>query len=152
MPSRRARGRLRRGLLQTLHDPTPAPPGRHLLSIFGQYAPYDVNGGWDARRDEVARQFIDLMARFAPDFEDCLTTTRCSAPPDIEAKVGLTGGHIFQGEVRPDQMWENRLTPRTPVPGLYLCGAATHPGGSVIATNGKNAAAGGPRRPLPEDG
>jgi len=62
-------------------------------------------------------------------------------PPDIEARVGLTGGHIFQGEVRPGQMWEHRLTPRTPIPGVYLCGAATHPAGSVIATNGKNAAA-----------
>jgi len=54
--------------------------------------------------------------------------------------VGLTGGHIFQGEVRPDQMWESRLTPRTEVPWVYLCGAATHPGGSVIALNGRNAA------------
>ena len=61
-------------------------------------------------------------------------------PPDIEARIGLTGGHIFQGEVRPDQMWQNRLTARTEVPGVYLCGAATHPGGSVIALNGRNAA------------
>jgi phytoene dehydrogenase-like protein len=127
--------------VQTLHDPSPAPPGRHLMSVFGQYAPYDLNGGWPARRDEVARQFIDLIARFAPDFEDCLEYYEVLGAPDIEAKVGLTGGHIFQGEVRPDQMWENRLTPRTPIEGVYLCGAATHPAGSVIATNGKNAAA-----------
>ena len=79
-------------------------------------------------------------ARFAPDFEDCLEHYEVLGAPDIEARVGLTGGHIFQGEVRPDQMWEHRLTPRTPVPGLYLCGAATHPAGSVIATNGRNAA------------
>jgi phytoene dehydrogenase-like protein len=125
---------------QTVLDPSPAPEGKHLLSIFGQYAPYDVNGGWDARRDEVARQFIDLMSRFAPDFEDCLISHEVMGAPDIEQRVGLTGGHIFQGEVRPDQMWENRLTPRTPIEGVYLCGAATHPGGSVIATNGKNAA------------
>jgi phytoene dehydrogenase-like protein len=126
--------------VQTLHDPSPAPEGHHLLSIFGQYAPYDVAGGWDSRREEVARQFIDLVSRFAPDFEDCLLSYEVMGPPDIEARVGLTGGHIFQGDVRPDQMWENRLTPRTPVDGLYLCGAATHPGGGVIATNGKNAA------------
>ena len=61
-------------------------------------------------------------------------------PPDIEATVGLSGGHIFQGECLPDQMWDRRFSPRTPVPGLYLCGAATHPGGSVIAANGRNAA------------
>ncbi len=126
--------------VQTLHDPSPAPAGKHLMSVFGQYAPYDVSGGWDARRDEVARQFIDLIARFAPDFEDCLENYEVLGAPDIEARVGLTGGHIFQGEVRPDQMWEHRLTPRTPMPGVYLCGAATHPAGSVIATNGRNAA------------
>ncbi len=126
--------------VQTLHDPSPAPPGKHLLSVFGQYAPYDLVGGWDARREEVARQFIDLITRFAPDFEDCLEHYEVLGAPDIEARVGLTGGHIFQGEVRPDQMWEHRLTPRTPVSGLYLCGAATHPAGSVIATNGRNAA------------
>jgi phytoene dehydrogenase-like protein len=127
--------------VQTLHDPSPAPPGKHLMSVFGQYAPYGVNGGWDARRDDVARQFIELISRFAPDLEDCLEHYEVLGAPDIEARVGLTGGHIFQGEVRPDQMWEHRLTPRTPMPGVYLCGAATHPAGSVIATNGKNAAA-----------
>jgi phytoene dehydrogenase-like protein len=126
--------------VQTLHDPSPAPPDRHLLSVFGQYAPYGVNGGWEARRPEVARQFIDLIGRFAPDFEDCLESYEVLGPPDIEAKVGLTGGHIFQGEVRPGQMWEHRLTPRTEVPDVYLCGAATHPAGSVIALNGRNAA------------
>jgi phytoene dehydrogenase-like protein len=127
--------------VQTLHDPSPAPAGKHLMSVFGQYAPYElVDGGWDARRDEVARQFIDLISRFAPDFEDCLEYYEVLGAPDIEARVGLSGGHIFQGEVRPEQMWEHRLTPRTPIAGVYLCGAATHPAGSVIATNGKNAA------------
>ncbi len=126
--------------VQTLHDPSPAPEGRHLMSIFGQYAPYGLTGGWDGRREEVARQFIDLVTRFAPDFSDCLESYEVLGPPDIEARIGLTGGHIFQGEVRPDQMWEHRLTPRTEVPGVYLCGAATHPGGSVIALNGRNAA------------
>ena len=61
-------------------------------------------------------------------------------PPDIEQKTGLTGGHIFQGECLPAYMWEKRLTSRTPMPGFYLCGAATHPGGSVIGVNGRNAA------------
>jgi phytoene dehydrogenase-like protein len=128
--------------IQTGYDPSPAPEGKHLLSVFGQYAPYELaGGGWDARRDEVARQFIDLIDRVAPGFEDCLVDHEVLGPPDIEARIGLTGGNIFQGEVTPDQMWEGRFAPRTPVPGLYMCGAATHPAGSVIALNGRNAAA-----------
>ena len=128
--------------IQTGYDPSPAPEGKHLMSVFGQYAPYELaGGGWDARRDEVGRQFIDLIARFAPDIEDCLGEHEVLGPPDIESRIGLTGGNIFQGEVTPDQMWEGRLSPRTPVPGVYLCGAATHPAGSVIALNGRNAAA-----------
>jgi phytoene dehydrogenase-like protein len=127
--------------VQTLHDPSPAPTGRHLLSVFGQYAPYQLhNGGWNARREEVARQFIELIGRFAPDFEDCLEFYEVLGPPDIEERIGLTGGHIFQGEARPEQMWEHRFSPRTSMPGVYLCGAATHPAGSVIALNGRNAA------------
>jgi phytoene dehydrogenase-like protein len=127
--------------LQTGYDPSPAPDGFHLLSVFGQYAPYELaHGTWDERRDEVARQFIDLISRFAPGFEDLIVEHEVLGPPDIEQRIGLTGGNIFQGEVTPDQMWEHRLTPRTPVDGVYLCGAATHPGGSVIALNGRNAA------------
>jgi phytoene dehydrogenase-like protein len=127
--------------IQTGYDPTPAPDGAHLLSVFGQYAPYDLaEGTWDSRREEVARDFIALIDRFAPGFADHLLAYEVLGPPDIEARIGLTGGNIFQGEVTPDQMWDKRLTPRTPVDGLYLCGAATHPGGSVIALNGRNAA------------
>jgi phytoene dehydrogenase-like protein len=127
--------------IQTGYDPSPAPGGKHLMSVFGQYAPYDLDAGdWDSRRDEVARRFIDLISRFAPDLEDCLAEHEVLGPPDIESRIGLTGGNIFQGEVTPDQMWEGRLPARTPVPGLYLCGAATHPAGSVIALNGRNAA------------
>ncbi len=127
---------------QTGYDPSPAPEGKHLMSVFGQYGPYELSeGSWDSRRDEVARQFIDLIDRFAPGFEDCLVEYEVLGPPDIESRIGLTGGNIFQGEVTPDQMWEGRLAARTPVTGLYLCGAATHPAGSVIALNGRNAAA-----------
>jgi phytoene dehydrogenase-like protein len=128
--------------IQTGYDPSPAPEGKHLLSVFGQYAPYEIaDGNWDARRDGVARQFIDLISRFAPDLEGCLIDHEVLGPPDIESRIGLTGGNIFQGEVTPDQMWEGRFAARTPVPGLYMCGAATHPAGSVIALNGRNAAA-----------
>ncbi|MGH9293641.1 MAG: phytoene desaturase family protein [Acidimicrobiales bacterium] len=125
---------------QTGHDPSVAPEGRHLMSIFGQYAPYDLEGGWEAGREGVARQFIELVERFAPGFERSIEAYEVLGPPDIEARNGLTGGHIFQGSVLPSQMWTKRLTPRTEVPHLYLCGAATHPGGSVIGLNGRNAA------------
>jgi phytoene dehydrogenase-like protein len=124
--------------IQTGYDRTPAPHGRHLLSVFGQYGSYDYD--WANRKQEVARQFIDLIDRFAPGFEDRLEAYEVLGPPDIEERIGLTQGNIFQGEVTPDQMWEHRLAPRTPIPGFYFCGAATHPGGSVIALNGRNAA------------
>jgi phytoene dehydrogenase-like protein len=128
--------------IQTGYDPSPAPEGKHLLSVFGQYAPYEISDSdWDASRGSVARQFIDLISRFAPDLEDCLIDHEVLGPPDIESRIGLTGGNIFQGEVTPDQMWEGRFPARTPVDGLYMCGAATHPAGSVIALNGRNAAA-----------
>ncbi|MGZ5316682.1 MAG: phytoene desaturase family protein, partial [Solirubrobacterales bacterium] len=91
--------------------------------------------------DAVARQFVDLIGRFAPDIGECISFHEVLGPPDIESRIGLTGGNIFQGEVTPDQMWEGRFSARTPVEGLYLCGACTHPAGSVIALNGRNAAA-----------
>jgi phytoene dehydrogenase-like protein len=111
------------------------------MSVFGQYAPYDIaDGDWDSRRGDVAKQFIDLISRFAPDLSECVSFHEVLGPPDIEDRIGLTRGNIFQGEVTPDQMWEGRLSARTPVPGVYLCGACTHPAGSVIALNGRNAA------------
>jgi phytoene dehydrogenase-like protein len=127
--------------VQTGYDPSPAPEGKHLMSVFGQYAPYDIAGGdWEAAKPGVAKQFIDLISRFAPDFEGTLIDHEVLGPRDIESRIGLTGGNIFQGEVTPDQMWEGRLASRTPLEGVYLCGAATHPAGSVIALNGRNAA------------
>jgi phytoene dehydrogenase-like protein len=134
---------------QTADDPTPAPGGGHLISAFCQYGPFEPTGrGWDSTldgngrtvREDAARQVIELIERFAPGFEASLEAYELFAPPDIEARIGLTGGHIFQGECFPDQMWNRRLSARTPVDGLYLCGAATHPGGSVIGLNGRNAA------------
>jgi len=125
----------------TAYDPSIAPPGRHTMSVFAQYAPYQLaQGDWERRREEIGDLVLASVARFAPDVVDVVEHRQVLGPPDIEARVGLTGGHIFQGECLPDQMWERRFGPRTPVPGLYLCGAATHPGGSVIAANGRNAA------------
>ncbi|HKA93664.1 MAG TPA: NAD(P)/FAD-dependent oxidoreductase, partial [Acidimicrobiia bacterium] len=126
---------------QTPYDPSVAPPGAHTMSVFAQYAPYTLaEGKWDARRDEIGDRVLDTVARFAPDVAGCVVERDVLGPPDVEARIGLTGGHIFQGECLPDQMWDRRFSPRTPVPGLYLCGAATHPGGSVIGVNGRNAA------------
>jgi phytoene dehydrogenase-like protein len=126
---------------QTAYDPSVAPPGRHTMSAFAQYAPYDLSAGdWDTRRDEVGAAILDAIAVHAPDVHECVEFIDVLGPPDIEDRIGLTGGQIFQGEALPDQMWDRRLDHRTPVEGLYLCGAATHPAGSVIALNGRNAA------------
>lgn len=127
---------------QTAYDPSVAPAGCHTMSVFAQYAPYHLaEGDWAGRRDQIADAVLAEIARFAPDVTDCILERQVLGPPDVEARIGLTGGHIFQGEILPDQMWDRRFSPRTPVPGLYLCGAATHPGGSVMAVNGRNAAA-----------
>lgn len=126
---------------QSAHDATVAPEGKHVMSIFAQYVPYAfANGDWDSRRTEVEKVAIDSIARFCSNLPDAIWALEVMGPPDIESKVGLSGGHIFQGECLPEYMWDQRLSTRTPMPGLYLCGAATHPGGSVIAVNGRNAA------------
>jgi phytoene dehydrogenase-like protein len=126
---------------QTAYDPSVAPASRHTMSAFAQYAPYDLaEGDWDARRSEIGEMVLDAIAAHAPDMRECVEQMEVLGPPEIERRIGLTGGNIFQGDVLPDQMWDRRLGCRTPVAGLYLCGAATHPGGSVIALNGRNAA------------
>ncbi|HWG73904.1 MAG TPA: NAD(P)/FAD-dependent oxidoreductase [Acidimicrobiales bacterium] len=125
----------------TAYDTSVAPDGAHTMSVFAQYVPYHLDSGdWSARRDEIGDTVVAAISRFAPDVADCIVQRQVLGPPDVEERIGLTGGHIFQGECLPDQMWDRRFGPRTPVPGLYLCGAATHPGGSVIAVNGRNAA------------
>ena len=126
---------------QTAYDASVAPPGAHVMSAFAQYAPYELaEGDWESRRDEIGGQVLDLIETYAPDVRECLVEMQVLGPPDVEERIGLTGGNIFQGETLPDQMWDRRLESRTPVEGLYLCGAATHPAGSVIALNGRNAA------------
>lgn len=127
---------------QTAYDPSVAPPGAHTMSVFAQFVPYTLDTGtWETRRDEIADATLAAVARFAPDVADCVVERQVLGPPDVEERIGLTGGHIFQGECLPDQMWDRRFAPRTPVPNLYLCGAGTHPGGSVMGVNGRNAAA-----------
>ncbi|MDX6582046.1 MAG: hypothetical protein QOI10_1230 [Solirubrobacterales bacterium] len=126
---------------QSAYDASVAPPGHHVMSVFAQYAPYELaDGSWETRREEIGEAVLDAIEAHAPNVRDCIVEAQVLGPPDIEERIGLSGGHIFQGEALPAQMWDRRLQARTPVEGLYLCGAATHPGGSVIALNGRIAA------------
>jgi phytoene dehydrogenase-like protein len=126
---------------QSVHDPSVAPEGTYTMSVFSQYVPYRFrHGTWDERRQEAKDLALKSLARFCSNIPDAAIDAEVLGPPDIERKVGLTGGHIFQGECLPPFMWGNRLSYRTPMPGVYLCGACTHPGGSVIGINGRNAA------------
>ncbi|MGB6692140.1 MAG: NAD(P)/FAD-dependent oxidoreductase [Terracidiphilus sp.] len=126
---------------QSVHDRSVVPNGTHTMSVFAQYVPYAfAEGDWDSRRAEVRKLALDSLARFCSNIPDAVIDAQVLGPPDIERKVGLTGGHIFQGECLPAYMWADRLAARTPMRGLYLCGACTHPGGSVIGINGRNAA------------
>ncbi len=126
---------------QSAYDRTVVPDGHEVMSVFCQFVPYELaEGDWDSRRDEIAAMALDAIEARAPDLRDCIEELQVMGPPDIEQRIGLSGGHIFQGQVLPSQMWDRRLEARTPLHGLYLCGAATHPGGSVIALNGRIAA------------
>jgi phytoene dehydrogenase-like protein len=126
---------------QSVHDATVAPKGQHTMSVFAQYVPYKfARGTWDERREEVRWLAMKSLGRFCSNLEGAVIDAQVLGPPDIEERVGLTGGHIFQGECLPAHMWSKRLTARTPMKGVYLCGACTHPGGSVIGINGRNAA------------
>ena len=127
---------------QTPYDPTIAPPGKHVVSAFCQYVPYAWADGrsWDAHRSEVGAAVVRSIERFAPGFGSLVEHIHVEGPPDLEERIGLTGGHIFHGEILPEYLWDRRPGYRTGVDGVYLCGAGTHPGGGVIAANGRNAA------------
>jgi phytoene dehydrogenase-like protein len=123
------------------HDRSVVPEGLHSMSVFAQYVPHTfARGDWDSRRDEVKELALGSIARFCENMPAAVVHSQVLGPPDIEREVGLSGGHIFQGECLPDFMWDRRLEHRTPMQGVYLCGACTHPGGSVIGVNGRNAA------------
>lgn len=132
--------------MQSGVDDTVAPPGQHTLSIFTQYFPYELaEGTWDGRRDEIADNVLREFARYAPNVPDAVIARQVLAPPDIEARFGLTGGHIFQGELVPEQAFDLRPVPGSssyegPIGGLYLCGAGAWPGGCVMGAPGHNAA------------
>jgi len=127
-------------------DPTVAPPGRHLMSMFVQYAPYELrDGSWDDQREAFADRCFNLVEEYAPNFKRSVLDRQVLAPPDLERVFNLTGGNIFQGAMTAGQLFAFRPVPgharyRTPLRGLYLCGAAAHPGGGVMGTPGLNAA------------
>ena len=135
-------------VLPTTLDPTMAPPGKHFMSCFVQYAPPKIDGrDWtDADRDAFAETVISQIADYSPGFRDRIVHMEVRTPREIEAEVGLTEGNIFQGELTFDQLLFNRPVPgyaqyRSPVGGLYMCGSSTHPGGGVMGAPGRNAAA-----------
>ena len=132
--------------MATAVDSTLAPPGQHILSMFVQYAPYTLKGTtWDVERDRFADRCFDILNDYAPNFKRSVLGRQVIAPPDMERLWGLTGGNIFQGSMSLSNMFNFRPVAgfanyRTPVNGLYLCGAAAHPGGGVMGACGWNAA------------
>jgi phytoene dehydrogenase-like protein len=127
-------------------DPTVAPPGQHLMSMFIQYAPYKLqDGNWDELKEKFADRCFDILDEYAPNFKRSVIARQVVSPLDLERTFNLTGGNIFQGSMTLNQLFMFRPVPgysnyRTPIKGLYLCGSAAHPGGGVLGAAGMNAA------------
>ncbi|HTR76669.1 MAG TPA: NAD(P)/FAD-dependent oxidoreductase, partial [Gemmatimonadaceae bacterium] len=133
-------------VIPSMIDPGMAPPGQHVMSIFVQYAPYHLNGGWtDARREAFGDAVIRTLARYAPNIESLILGRQVLTPADIERITGLSEGNIFAGELalhqlfflRPVARWANY---RTPIQDYWQCGAGTHPGGGIMGASGRLAA------------
>jgi phytoene dehydrogenase-like protein len=135
-------------IIPTLVDPSMAPPGKHVISCFVQYAPYKLApelGSWDDQREAFGDAVVNRISEFAPGFADSILFRNVQTPLDIERTTGLTEGNIFQGELTLEQLFFNRPAPgyarfRTPVRDLWLCGSSTHPGGGIMGANGRIAA------------
>jgi phytoene dehydrogenase-like protein len=134
-------------LIPTQVDPTMAPPGKHMMTVFVQYCPPKVKGqDWtDEQRDAFGKTVIDQISEYSPDFKDLILHAEIRTPREIEDEVGLTEGNIFQGELTMDQLLFNRPFPgyaqyRGPVKGMYMSGSGTHPGGGVMGAPGANSA------------
>jgi phytoene dehydrogenase-like protein len=133
-------------VIPSLTDPSVAPPGKHVMSCFVQYAPYHLKEGtWDEKRDEFGDTVIDTLSDHAPNLRNIILHRQVLTPLDIERKFGLSEGNIFQGELSLEQLFFLRPVPgwaqyRTPIRNLYMCGAATHPGGGIMGASGRNAA------------
>jgi phytoene dehydrogenase-like protein len=133
-------------IIQTVHDSTLAPPGQHMLTTGVQQLPLDLEEGtWDDARGTFEKQVIDAVRQYAPALDDHIIGTYTITPLDLEREYGLTGGNIFHGAMNLNQLFGFRPLSgwadyRSPIPGLYLCGAGTHPGGGVMCAAGHNAA------------
>jgi len=133
-------------VIPSMIDPGMAPPGKHVMSIFAQYAPYELKGGWtDARREAFGDAVVDTLAEYAPNLKRAILHRQVVTPADIERIVGISEGNIFHGELSLQQMFFLRPVPewakfRTPVAGLWQCGSGTHPGGGVMGAPGRLAA------------
>jgi phytoene dehydrogenase-like protein len=132
--------------IPSLTDASLAPAGKQVMSIYAQYAPYHLReGDWSARRDGLLKTVLDTLAAYAPDLPQRVLGTQVITPVDLERDWGMTGGHIFHGELSLDQIFTMRpligwARYRTPVRGLYLCGSGTHPGTGLNGASGANAA------------
>src|SRR5467141_4422678 len=133
-------------VIPSLTDPSIAPPGKHVMSCFVQYAPYHLKDGtWDEKREKFGDTVIDTVAEYAPNLRDIILHRQVLTPLDIERRFGLSEGNIFQGELSLEQLFFLRPVPgwaqyRTPIRRLYMCGSATHPGGGIMGAPGLNAA------------
>jgi phytoene dehydrogenase-like protein len=127
--------------IQSVTDPSLAPEGKHVASCFAQYAPGSVPmSEWDGMREAAGDSVVRTLASYAPNVEHAVLHRQVLGPADLEERFGLSGGNIFHGEILPGQIFGERLGPRTPLDGLYLCGSGAHPGGGVSGAPGWNAA------------
>jgi phytoene dehydrogenase-like protein len=134
-------------VIPSLTDPSVAPPGKHVMSCFVQYAPYKLRPGlnWDEQREAFGNNVIDTIAEYAPNLKNIILNKQVLTPLDLEREFGLSEGNIFQGELSLEQLFFLRPVPgyaqfRTPIKNLYMCGSATHPGGGIMGAPGRLAA------------
>jgi phytoene dehydrogenase-like protein len=133
-------------VIPSLTDPSVAPPGKHVLSCFVQYAPYKLREGtWDENREAFGDTVIDTLAQYAPNIKKIILHRQVLTPLDIEREFSLSEGNIFQGELSLEQLFFLRPVAgfaqyRTPLRNLYMCGSATHPGGGIMGAPGRIAA------------
>jgi len=133
-------------VIPSLTDPSVAPPGKHVMSCFVQYAPYHLKEGtWDNQREAFGDTVVNTLAEYAPNIKDIILHRQVVTPLDLEREWGLTEGNIFQGELTLEQLFFLRPAAgwaqyKTPIRNLYMCGSATHPGGGIMGAPGRNAA------------